>query len=143
MKTEKVYIKGSPTNGKDIINELVKHGAKSTSVLCGHSPSAYYYYIDKRGNIRTTDDIDLLDDAGYKMISAPSNIVLPYQSKDDLNEACSIHGKLVRNKCGYSLFDIDRIISLIKSHHLESEVYKHLSQYYEFEDGTPCGKLIE
>ena len=141
----KVYIQqGDSSRGKDIINELIKYGAKSTSVLCSsNNASDYYYYIDKKNNIRITDDIELLKDAGYKMIPLPPTCdILPFKSSDELKKACQLHGNMVRNKCGYSLFDIDRIIKLIKAYHSE-EVFKHLVEFYEFEDETPCGLVIK
>lgn len=141
MKAEKIFIKGDSAKGKDIINELVQHGAKSSLALCGDRKSNYYYYIDRKGNIRITDDYDLLDDAGYKEISIPSDSILPFPSNEALDEACKVHGYMVCSKYGYALFDIKRIMSLIGSYHSEQERYKHLAEYYEFEDGTPCGVI--
>ena len=142
MKAEKIFIKGNSAKGKDIIDELVQQGAKSSLALCGDGKSSYYYYIDRKGNIRITDDYDLLDDAGYKEISvSPSDYIFPFTSNDEMEEACKVHGYKVRNKCGCSLFDINRIMSLIGSYHSEQERYKHLAEHYEFEDGTPCGVI--
>lgn len=139
----KIYIKGNSSRGWDVIHELTKRGASNPRDLFG-DVSFNYYYIDKNKNIRTVEDVDLLKASGYEEIKLPPPYdILPFSSSEELKKACQEHGNMVRNRCGINLFEIGRIISLINLYHSEEEVYKHLVEFYEFEDGTPCGVVRE
>lgn len=139
----KIYIKGNSSRGWDVIHELTKRGASNP---CDHfgDVSFNYYYIDNNKNIRAVEDVDLLKGSGYveTELPPPYNIV-PFSSSEEIQRACHEHGNMVRNRCGISLFEISRIISLINLYHSEEEVYRHLVNFYKFEDGTPCGVVVE
>lgn len=143
MKNKKIYIKGNLSRQEDVISELLKLGAKNAFAYYGNV-EFNYYYIDKRNTIRHTEDVGLLHDAGYKeLILPPQCDILPFSSSEDVAKACLEHGTEVRNKCSCSLFEIERIISFIKAHHTDEEAYRHLVEFYEFGDGTPCGRVVE
>jgi len=142
MKTPKVYIRGNSERGLEVINELTKLGANNTYDHYG-DVNFNYYYIDKQNRIRTVEDVNLLKDSGYREIQLPQNNLLPFSSKEELDMACQEHGNMIRNKCGVHLFDIERIIYLAKSYHTDEETYRHLLEFYEFNDGTPCGVVVQ
>jgi len=143
MKTPKVYIRGNSERGFDVIKELVKLGANNAHDHYGDI-CFNYYYIDSENNIRAVEDVNLLKSSGYREVLLPPPCrIVPFSSSDELKKACDEHGSLVRNKKGISLFDIGRIISLIKAYHTDEEAFGHLMEFYEFEDGSPCGVVIE
>lgn len=141
MKSQKAYIKGNSERGLEVIEELTKLGAYNIYDHYG-DVDFIYYYIDCQDNIRSVEDVNLLKGLGYKEIKLPQKDVFPFSSSDELEKACQEHGNMVRNKCGISLFDIGRIISLIGSYHSDEETYRHLLDFYEFHDGTPCGIVV-
>lgn len=144
MKTnQKVYIRGNRLRSCDVIRKLVIQGATSNPFKYFGDESTSYYYINKHGEIMMCYDEELLKDAGYEEIRLPAkDSVIPFTSIDDMENTCHEHGYDVRNKNGTSLFNINRIVSLIRANHTDEETFMHLARYYEFADGTPCGNMV-